>query len=71
MKKEIGGFVYEKRFSPTDHWTWYGTEDPLSEPPQHVLCGKCETPDFTLVYGDYEIFAVCSKCGRKDSVYSG
>ena len=36
----------------------------------HVLCGKCQHDNFSLRYGSYEIFAVCS-CGHEMSVYSG
>ena len=35
-----------------------------------VLC-ECLNDKFVLRYGNYEIFAKCTKCGVEASVYSG
>jgi hypothetical protein len=35
-----------------------------------IIC-QCGGSGFYLLYGGYELFAKCSKCGREDSVYSG
>jgi hypothetical protein len=38
--------------------------------PSRIIC-RCGNDRFVLTYGSYEIFAECSVCGAKQSVYSG
>lgn len=35
-----------------------------------VVC-ECGNNSFHLKYGQWELFAVCSQCGREKSVYQG
>lgn len=37
---------------------------------EEIVCG-CLNRTFTIEYGDYELRAKCTGCGKKDVVYAG
>ena len=44
---------------------WYNHSNSID-----IIC-NCGNDNFTLSYGNYEIFAKCTECDLEDSVYSG
>lgn len=64
MIKVINNIEYTK-----DHDDKFWTASPNGIDPG-IIC-ECGNAEFTLIYGNWEISAKCTKCGLKDSVYSG
>lgn len=60
----IDGVKYRK----DEDESFYRADDYNSK--ERIIC-SCENDKFLLHYGSYEIFAECSQCGAKESVYSG
>ena len=64
--KVINGTKYVKESYDTFYYH-YGKSKKV---PYSVIC-ECGNNEFTLKYGNYEIKAICTKCGRSDMVYDG
>ena len=62
---EVNGAEYEY----DSYNSLYSLKTKNSDNP-HVICGRCLNSKFTLIYGNYELFAHCD-CGHTMSVYSG
>lgn len=74
--KEMNGLVYangDGKFWRFQHFVHRDDmiipQNPLTGHP-HVIC-DCGSGQFSLRYGDYEMFAKCVDCGLEESVYSG
>lgn len=68
-KEIINGVEYSIDDKSGFKFVYPSTVDEKTEIPS-VIC-KCGNDKFKLQYGFYSLIAHCSKCGSKDTVYSG